>query len=128
MKPLLQRTMGALAGQFVLGMTLNVLGEPEDITNSSVRTFYYIILVLHILNALWLIVSAVLVRRAAPQNMKGLASGAIASLGVALIAGSLTTSAEPRELWSFVMAMGFLATFQFYGRMVAVSVDRGASQ
>jgi hypothetical protein len=92
-----------LALQFVLGMTLNLFGSG---TKNGWQTLYTVILVLHILNALGLLEGAIFIALKSPSRV---AWGAAIAIFLTCCAGTLTVLTGA-DAWSFVMAIGFLAS------------------
>ena len=96
-----------LALQFVLGMVLNLV---DGRTGRAWHTFYAVVLVAHILNAIGLVEGGVYITLKNPDRLN---SWATAAMGVAFGAGILTARTG-NDAWSFVMACGFLAAAWLY--------------
>ncbi len=125
-KPLssrIQAQFGLLIIQFLLGMAVNLIGLPNEVSG-GVRTFDQILLGLHVLAAVGLIINAVMIARWAggqsPSIIK-LARGSAAAIGLATIFGVLTLSGHWSNLWSYGMAVSFIAAFALYGRLFSES-------
>jgi hypothetical protein len=117
----IQAQLGLLVFQFLLGMAVNLLGNPKDL--SSIGKFAdATFLVLHVLTAIGLVVNAsVIIHRTIAQGAKTavLAKAAAASIGAAFICGLATLFAPFGELWSYLMAVAFIAAVVLYGRLFA---------
>jgi heme A synthase len=110
--------MGLLSVQFILGMLLNTMGEPDSSTKHSVNDIWHVILVLHIIIGVGLFISAAYILFYSFKNYRELKiPSAIAFSGIALaiVFGSLTASHIHSELMSFLMAMAFLVAIGTYG-------------
>jgi hypothetical protein len=107
--------LGMLTAQFVLGMSLNLIGRPGP---GSLMTIVWIILILHALLAIGLIVNAVktakLSSSAVPPIQRQVRRG-FGSLLLAFLSGLMTLSPFAKDFFSFVMAVGFMMAFVFYG-------------
>jgi len=111
--------VGMLGTAFLLGMAVNLIGLPDETTGGA-KTATSILLGLHGLVGLGLLVGAI---RVWQQTMK--ANSAVAMLGrmggisiiITLIAGVLTLSTKS-NWWSYLMALGFIAAFFIYGRLL----------
>ena len=112
--------LGLLVFQFLLGMAVNLIGDPKDLTSNFAKFADRSILVLHIVAALGLIVGAIMLNRLAKssgaQAVK-LAGGGAAAIGAAFICGIATLSAPFGEFWSYLMAVAFIAAFILYGKL-----------
>jgi hypothetical protein len=119
---LLMRVRGQLimlSIQFLLGMAVNLLGEPES---SLAKASKGILLGLHVLIALGLLVGASLTMhfalKAGGQILRTTRL-ATAGVGLALVAGVLTVMVKGSwsDAWSYAMAVGFLVALVFYGKL-----------
>jgi hypothetical protein len=126
---LLMRTRAQLAMltlQFLLGMAVNLLGEPEAGAGQVLRGIF---LGLHVLVAVGMLVGAGLVMMLAVKaggKILRTARVASAGVGIAVLGGILTLTGPWNDLWSYLMALGFLAAFVFYGLLyVQVLVAKG---
>jgi hypothetical protein len=105
-----------LALQFVLGMVLNLLGED---TKGFAHGVYETVLVVHILNALGLVEGAIYIVLKRPSR---LAWWTTFVLALTFMSGVLTVRTE-QDSWSFVMAIGFVASAWLNG-ILYVRADR----
>lgn len=96
-----------LALQFMLGMMLNLIGSEAV---GVKHTMYLVILVLHILNALGLVEGAIYV---ALKQRSRLAWWAAITVSIASCGGVLTMLTT-QDIWSFIMACGFLISAWLY--------------
>jgi len=92
-----------LALQFVLGMVLNFVGS--DSTGTA-HTWYLVALVAHVLNAIGLLEGGAFIALKAPSQLAWRAAAAI----TVTLAGGVLTVWTKSDVWSFVMASGFLAS------------------
>lgn len=118
-KPI-QRQYGLLTAQFLLGMAVNLIGVPGELNPGLAKTSSSILLLLHVLIALALIANAIYIwrltsRRSAPVHR--LAHYGMAAIGAAILGGILTLTAPLGNLWSYLMAVAFIAAFGIYGRL-----------
>lgn len=96
-----------LALQFILGMLLNLVGSGAS---GFKHTAYDIVLVVHILNAIGLLEGGIYIALKAPSKLTWWTAAIIA---VTLSSGMLTWLTGS-DLWSFTMAIGFLASSWLY--------------
>lgn len=107
--------LGMLSVQFLLGMAVNLLGEPEGGLAKAAKG---ILLLLHVVVAVGLIVNASLTMRAALKlggKILRTARVATAGVGIAVVGGILTMTGPGNDWWSYVMAIGFLLAFAYNG-------------
>jgi len=105
--------IGMLVAIFLLGMAVNLLGDPSGGLAQATKG---VLLALHVLVAIGLIVGAfqiVRLTRDLPAFSR-LARGGGAPIGLALLGGILNLTLKS-DWWSFLMAIGFIAAFVFYG-------------
>ena len=105
-----------LAVQFALGMVLNVIGSQAT---GAAHTVYVTALVLHILTAIGLVEGGIYIVIKARSRLNW---ATLAALALTFISGGLTTWTG-NDVWSFVMASGFLVTSWLYG-VAYVRADR----
>lgn len=105
-----------LALQFVLGMLLNLTGSEAAGTK---HTFYIVVLVLHILNAIGLVEGGLYIALRAPSKLAWWS----AIIVTATLCSGVLTAMTGRDFWSFVMACGFLASGWLYG-LLYMQADR----
>lgn len=118
-----RKQLGMLTTMFLLGMAVNLIGLPSEVTGGA-KTASSILLILHMLVAVGLIVGAIMTVRAALKrggDTLRLARAGSAAIGVAVLAGLLTYGTKS-NWWSYLMALGFIASFWIYGMMYAKSV------
>ena len=96
-----------LALQFILGMLLNVIGSD---TQGTLHTIYVAVLVAHILNAIGLVEGGLFI---VIKERSRLAWYAALAVTFTLFSGVLTARTDS-NIWSFVMAAGFLVTSWLY--------------
>ncbi len=105
-----------LAVQFILGMGLNILGEPDESTPIMLAILSHGILILHALTAIAVIFGAILlvhsIRSTAVKDR--LAITGLVGISIAAVAGGLTTSGPGEEFWSFMMSLGFILALVVY--------------
>lgn len=108
-----------LAGAFLLGMAVNLIGLPSQTTGAA-HTASLVFLAMHVLIAAGLIIGAVMLRRALSRGAgmwrRQATMGAVA-IGVTIAAGVLTTVTKS-NWWSYAMAAGFLAALLMYGSLL----------
>jgi cation transport ATPase len=117
----IQRQFGLLVFQFLLGMAVNLLGDPKDL-NAFGKIAERAILGLHVLTAIGLVVGAIMINRLASQlgpKFIRLAGPAAMAIGLAFVFGVATVSAPLANLWSYLMAAAFIATLVLYGRLLS---------
>ena len=111
MRKQIRRIISLLAAQFLLGMALNLIGAPTSQTSAGFRLAYWAILALHIFVALGLAGGAIRLwreRELAPPRQQRLITRSVYALAVAFISGILTIATPWSDLFSFLMAAGFL--------------------
>jgi hypothetical protein len=116
---IIQRQFGLLTLQFLLGMAVNLIGLPDEV-HGVAKTLTTSLLVLHVVVALGLLVGAIQIARAAASSEAPLAKLARvggAAIGASILGGILTLSAPWSNLWSYLMAVSFIAAFAVYGRL-----------
>ena len=105
--------------QFLLGMGVNLIGLPSE-NSGLAKAVTGALLGLHILVSLGLIVVAALtIWRSGPldpQSTNQAWVGGILIL-ISTVAGVLTTSVDS-GWWSYLMAVGFIASFVVYGNLL----------
>jgi hypothetical protein len=111
--------LAMLIVMFLLGMAVNLLGEPESALGKATHG---ILLGLHVLVAIGIIVGASIVMSKAVKVGGAIlrtARFATAGVGTAFVGGVLTLAVKGgwSDVWSYVMAVGFLVGFVFYGQL-----------
>lgn len=105
-----------LSAQFLLGMGVNLIGLPGD-TSGAAKTTTQILLGLHVLISLGLLVGAgislSLARKAGEPFVRFAWIGAT-GIAITVTAGILTTATKS-NWWSYLMALGFMASLLLYG-------------
>lgn len=96
-----------LALQFILGMILNLIGSD---TRGVSHTAYNATLAVHILNAIGLVEGGIFI---AAKEQSKLSWWAVTAISVTFVGGVLTVLTG-QDLWSFVMACGFLISSWLY--------------
>lgn len=115
-----RHTVMTLAAQYLLGIAVGLIGLPQDSTGTA-KVATTIFLILHVLLGIALLVSAVLVVRAASRASGGMGTLAVSAatlLVVSFVAGILTL-ASGNDWWSFLMAVGFILSLLVYGSLYA---------
>ena len=115
-----------LVAIFLLGMAVALIGDREA---TWAKVSKGILLGLHVLVAIGLIVGAILTMRIVMKlGGKLLRTARVASLGVGVgvIGGLLTLGAPWGDLWSYVMAVGFIVAFLFNGFLYMQTVSAAA--
>jgi len=107
-----------LSLQFVVGMILNTMGQPDSSTKHSINVLWHYILILHIIIGISLLAIAAVIVVFSVKHYKQLTvpmALAAVFIVLAIIFGSLTANHFHAELMSFFMALCFLATISVYG-------------
>lgn len=99
-----------LALQFILGMLLNLIDS--DSTGAK-HAFYIAILILHILNAIGLVEGGFFIALKASSKLSWWAAVIVA----ATLCFGVVTVITGQNIWSFLMACGFLASGWVYGML-----------
>lgn len=118
----LRLQISLISVQFLLGMGVNLIGLPSE-THGIAHIATLVALVLHVLVALVLLCnSLVMVSLARPYGPRAhrLAVQGVIGILAAMASGILTLVAPWSNLWSYLMAIAFLAISAFYGRMFSV--------
>lgn len=105
-----------LALQFVLGMLLNLIGGE---TTGTKHTLYIIVLIIHTLNAIGLVEGSIYI---ALKERSRLSWWTTVTLFVTFCSGIFMVLTR-QDIWSFVMACGFLASSWLHG-MLYIEADR----
>jgi len=105
--------LGMLVAQFLLGMGVNLIGDPNG---GLARAAQRVLLGLHVLVSIGLVVGAFLTVRIAHEltSYSRLARIGGASIGIALLAGILNLAFKS-DWWSFLMSIGFISAVVCYG-------------
>lgn len=127
---LVQRQFGLLTAQFLLGMAVNLIGVPSELHAGLAKTSSTVLLFLHFLVALGLIANAFLIWRLSRPSATAhrLAHYGAAAIGAAVLGGILTLAGHWSNLWSYVMAVAFIAAFGVYGRLFAAAVSTSSAE
>lgn len=108
-----------LTAQFLLGMAVNLLGQPSQATGAA-HTASIVFLTAHILVSAGMLAGAALAVRAAAraggQQRTQVTIGA-AAIGATIASGILTVTTKS-NWWSYVMAAGFITSFLIYGSLI----------
>ena len=108
-----------LAGVFLLGMAVNLIGLPSE-TSGAAHVASIALLAAHVLIALGLLIGTVMLIRAAAglggRWRRQAVTGAIAIVA-AFGAGALTLATK-NNWWSYAMAVGFIAALLAYGSLL----------
>ncbi len=116
--------LGGLGLMFLLGMAVNLIGLPSEVTGSA-RTVTAVLLGFHILVAVGLLAgSVVTVLRARASSFLGRAAIGLVTVAVTFLCGAVTASTGDAR-WSYAMSVGFIAGLWIYGALyVRTRVDR----
>lgn len=119
--------IGMLAAQFLLGMSENLMGKPDELHGAE-KIVSGITLMLHVLIGLGLLIrGTILLRTAMSQGSTALSKARLGGLGVvvAFVSGILNTATTTGDSWwSFTMSVGFLMAFLAYGALYAQAVRK----
>jgi hypothetical protein len=108
-----------LSAQFLLGMAVNLIGQPSQTTGAA-HTVSTVLLGLHAVVAIGLAAGAVLVIRAARgggKRPRQLARSGAVLIGLTVVAGVMTVITKS-NWWSYTMATGFIASMLLYGTLL----------
>jgi hypothetical protein len=107
-----------LALEYIGGIALNVIGEPEEGSSLLHKVSAHTIFALHGLISIGLLVGSIIIYRQAKGGLnEQTASWGLVSTVTAVLGGVLTVSTPLGEFFSFVMALGFLGAFACYGKL-----------
>ena len=108
-----------LSAQFLLGMAVNLTGQPSQTTGAA-HAASTVLLGLHVVVAIGLVAGAVMVIRAARgggDRPRQLARSGAVLIGLTAIAGVMTVITK-NTWWSYTMAAGFIASVLLYGSLL----------
>jgi hypothetical protein len=108
-----------LTVQFLLGMAVNLIGQPSQ-TAGDARIVSTVFLAVHMLVSVGMVIGAAQAVRAAAYLGSPWRSPAIwgaAAITATLAVGVLTTITKS-NWWSFAMAAGFIASLLIYGSLL----------
>lgn len=108
-----------LSAQFLLGMAVNLIGQPSQTTGAA-HAVSTVLLALHVVVAIGLVAGAVMVIRAARgagKRPRQLARSGAVLIGLTVIAGVMTVITK-NNWWSYAMAAGFIASVLLYGSLL----------
>ena len=108
-----------LSAQFLLGMAVNLIGQPSETTGAA-HAVSTVLLGLHVVVAIGLVAGAVMVIRAARgggDRPRQLARSGAVLIGLTVIAGVMTVITK-NNWWSYAMAAGFIASVLLYGSLL----------
>lgn len=108
-----------LSAQFLLGMAVNLIGQPSQTTGAA-HAASTVLLGLHVVVAVGLAGGAVMVIRAARgggDRPRQLARSGAVLIGLTVIAGVMTVITK-NNWWSYTMAAGFIASVLLYGSLL----------
>jgi hypothetical protein len=117
--------LGMLIAQFLLGMGVNLIGQPSEATGAA-KVVTTVALALHVLIAVGLIVGAILTVRLAASAGAELRRQSWIGLTLVAIttAAGVLTMALNSNWWSYLMAVGFIASLVVYGNLYVRSKSR----
>ena len=108
-----------LSAQFLLGMAVNLIGQPSETTGAA-HAVSTVLLALHVVVAIGLLAGTVMVIRAARgggKRPRQLARSGAVLIGLTVIAGVMTVITK-NNWWSYTMAAGFIASMLLYGSLL----------
>ena len=108
-----------LSAQFLLGMAVNLIGQPSQTTGAA-HAVSTVLLGLHVVVAIGMVAGAVMVIRAARgggDRPRQLARSGAVLIGLTVIAGVMTVITK-NNWWSYAMAAGFIASVLLYGSLL----------
>ena len=111
--------LGFLSAQFLIGMAINLIGQPSEIAGAA-HTVSIVLLGLHVVVGIGLVGGAVMVIRAARgggKRPRQLARSGAVLIGLTVIAGVMTVITK-NNWWSYAMAAGFIASVLLYGTLL----------
>jgi heme A synthase len=114
-----------LIAQFLLGMAVNLIGLPSETTGGA-KAVTLASLVVHIAIALGLLIGAILtLRRAAALGPRITSQSwiGLTLIAITTTAGILTMLLD-NNWWSYLMAVGFIASVVVYGNLHAQARSR----
>lgn len=109
--------LAKLITQFLLGMAVNLIGLPSETTGIA-KIASASALGLHVLVALGLLISAIVIIRQARDTKYVRLAWSGGALIVATIVVGILTIAFNNNWWSYIMAVGFIASFLSYGKLL----------
>ena len=114
-----QAQLGMLVGMFLLGIAVNLIGLPSEVSGMA-KTASTIFLVLHGLLGIGLIVNAGLIVRLSLRTNLALVKQARMGAGVIVLTFiiGIITNETKSNWWSFAMAVGFAASLPIYGLLL----------
>lgn len=129
---LTQGLMVGLAFEFIFGMVANLFFEFPDTTNVQTlrdASLHNVWVATHIFLGLFLVLMGafVLFRAYQMKNKKFIAMAGLGfiSLLVAATGGDRFVNTQ-QEMWSLIMAIGFILSMAFYGQLMIASTDAAA--
>lgn len=108
-----------LSVQFLLGMAVNLVGQPSEATGAA-HAASLVLLSAHVLVSAGMLAGAAMALRAAIRaggRWRRLVTIGAATITVTILAGILTVITKS-NWWSAAMAAGFLASFLSYGSVL----------
>ena len=108
-----------LTAMFLLGMAVNLMGLPSELDGSE-KTISSVFTALHGIIGIGLIIGSILSVVFATKigkKISTLAWSGLIFVVLTFVAGILTIAIES-DWWSYVMAVGFLATVLIYGAII----------
>lgn len=114
--------LGGLTAMFLLGMGVNLIGLPSQVTGGA-NTATSIILSLHVLIAFGLLAGATVtvIRAKTSVYMKQSWIG-LAAIILTFSFGVMTVATE-NNWWSYAMSIGFIVSFWIYGLLFVKTRD-----
>jgi len=118
----IRQQFATLIVQFLLGMSVNLIGLPDEVDSKTLKLIDQFAVGLHVLIAIGLIVTAIGINRVTSKQAPGLrklAGGGGGGVGVAILGGIGTFALHGgwSNVASFVMAVGFIGAILAYGQL-----------
>jgi hypothetical protein len=126
----LQRMLGGLSLQFVLGLALATVAAYDSSTHTGNQALYQLFLLLHMLVGLGILAGSIALVVAARKRAPGLTIRAVVGLCailVSIITGLARVSVDGEWL-TFLMGAGFIAAISLYGQMLVEILKRSESR
>jgi hypothetical protein len=125
----LQRMLGGLSVQFVLGLALATVAAYDSGTHTGSQALYQLFLLLHMLVGLGLLAGSIALlvatRKRAPR-LTGRAVVGLCAMLVSIVTGLARISVDGEWL-TFLMGTGFIVAISLYSQMLIETLKRRES-